>query len=391
MGIREYLLDSHGTLDLDELDLTALFDTTTKTHSKKLAISTCTNLLGRTVAQSEFRVLDADGDYDKGEIWYRLNVRPNKNQTASEFWQEVIHKLIVNNEVLIIQDDDENLIVADRFVRKHYTLYDDNFQDVQVGDYEFKTGFRMSDVLYLHYSSENMHKLFGELYNDYGALYERVLEYQKRKNQIRSTVNISQIQGRDNEQKAAILQSFVDKTYAAIKNSSVAIIPQQKGIEYKEHNAGNAVTSSGVEEINKATDGYLDRVAVALGIPPVVLHGEMANAEGQIKNYLKFTINPLLKMIKEELTAKLLTKSDVLAGKSIEVKSLQYRDIFDIASAIDKIVSSGAFTGNEVRHEAGYARSDDPNLDKHFITKNYTEIGTDPNAPNGVSERSDSE
>ncbi|MED3120625.1 phage portal protein, partial [Bacillus thuringiensis] len=41
---------------------------------------------------------------------------------------------------------------------------------------------------------------------------------------------------------------------------------------------------------------------------------------------------------------------------------------------IDKLISSSAFTGNEIRLEVGYEVSDDPNLNTHHITKNYTKL-----------------
>ena len=40
--------------------------------------------LGRTISQSEFRVKNGE-EFEKDELYYRLNVRPNKNMTASTF------------------------------------------------------------------------------------------------------------------------------------------------------------------------------------------------------------------------------------------------------------------------------------------------------------------
>ncbi|MGG0044758.1 phage portal protein, partial [Bacillus tropicus] len=47
---------------------------------------------------------------------------------------------------------------------------------------------------------------------------------------------------------------------------------------------------------------------------------------------------------------------------------------FDLATSIDKLISSSAFTGNEIRTEVDYEESDDPNLNIHHITKNYTRL-----------------
>src|SRR5690606_26857037 len=98
-------------------------------HMKRLAIETCIAFLARTVSQSEFRIRNGD-TYEKGELYYRLNTRPNKNMTASTFWQTFIHKLIYDNEVLVIQADDGDLLIADDFQQKEYAVYEDIFSNV---------------------------------------------------------------------------------------------------------------------------------------------------------------------------------------------------------------------------------------------------------------------
>lgn len=43
-----------------------------------------------------------------------------------------------------------------------------------------------------------------------------------------------------------------------------------------------------------------------------------------------------------------------------------------MAEAIDKLVSSSTFTPNQVLILLGEEPSDDPEMDKYYITKNYT-------------------
>ncbi|MGQ0416690.1 hypothetical protein ACT4UL_16345, partial [Bacillus sp. HC-TM] len=52
-----------------------------------------------------------------------------------------------------------------------------------------------------------------------------------------------------------------------------------------------------VEEINKVTNGFLNQVAMAIGIPIALIYGEMADVEKQTKNYMLFTVRPLLKKL----------------------------------------------------------------------------------------------
>src|SRR5699024_7753571 len=112
--------------------------------------------------------------------------------------------------------------------------------------------------------------------------------------------------------------------------------------------------------------------ATAIGIPVSLIRGDMADVEKQTKNYMFFSVSPLLKKIKEESDVKFFTKEEYLEGKCIEIRKPQYRDIFDLATAVDKLVSSSAFNGNEIRDAVGYDRTDEEIHNTYFITKNYS-------------------
>ncbi|WP_144561677.1 phage portal protein [Bacillus mycoides] len=354
-------------------DMDMFINTANRVHMKRLAIDTCISFLGRTISQSEFRVKDGKS-FIKDELYYRLNVRPNKNMTASTFWEKFVRKLIYDNECLIIQGDDGDLLIADDFQHNEYAVFEDYFTNVTVKDYLFKRSFTQSEVIHLKYRNEKLAPLIDGLFTDYGDLFGRILNSQKRKNQIRGTVNMDMI-GAKTQEQIAKLQEFINNMYSAVGDKDIAIVPQQKGIEYNEVYNGSANGPS-VEEINKVTNGFLNQVAMAIGIPTALLYGEMADVEKQTKNYMLFTVKPLLKKISDEANVKFFEMKEYLSGQKIEIKSISYQNIFDLATSIDKLISSSAFTGNEIRLEVGYEASNDRNLDKHYITKNYAEMNT---------------
>ncbi|MED2840805.1 phage portal protein [Bacillus wiedmannii] len=353
------------------LDLDLIADTANRLHMKRLALDTCVSFLGRTISQSEFRVRNGK-TFEKNELYYRLNVRPNKNMTASTFWERFIRKLIYDNECLVIQADDGDLLIADGFQHNEYAVYEDAFTDVTVKDYTFKRSFKQSEVIHLKYRNDKLSPLIDGLFADYGDLFGRILNSQKRKNQVRGTVDMDMI-GAKTEEKIAKLQEFIDNMYKSIGSKDIAIVPQQKGINYNEIYNGVANGPS-VEEINKVTNGFLNQVAMAFGIPTALIYGEMADVEKQTKNYMLFTVRPLLKKLSDEANVKFFEMSEYLLGRRIEVKAVSYQSIFDLATSIDKLISSSAFTGNEIRSEVDYEDSDDPNLNIHHITKNYTKL-----------------
>ena len=359
-------------------ELSFMFDTeffvsaSTRIHMKHLAVETCANFLARTISQSEFRV-KKNGAYVKDELYYKMNVRPNKNQSATEFWEQVIINMIYDNEVLIIQSDDEDLLIADDFTHNEYAVYEDTFTDVTIGDYTFKRVFKQSEVLHMRYANKNLQPLIDGLYKDYADLFSNVLGSKKRKNQIRSTVSVDSSVAKDAE-KMGKLQAYIDKVYKSIrKNTDVALVPEQPGFTYKEHASGTSNQS--VDEINKVTNGFLDQIAMAIGIPAGLLHGDLAGVKEITKSYTVFTVKPMLKKIRDECNSKFFTMKEYLSGSFLEVKIASYESIFDLAVAIDKLVSSGTFNRREIRGEAGFDTPDSEEFDKFYITKNYMEEG----------------
>ncbi|PFR46519.1 phage portal protein [Bacillus cereus] len=352
-------------------DVDMFIDSANRAHMKRLAIDTCISFLARTISQSEFRVKNGK-EFEKNELYYRLNIRPNKNMTASTFWEKFIQKLVFDNECLVIQADDGDLLIADDFQHNEFAVFEDTFTNVIVKDYEFKRSFKQSEVIHLRYRNDKLSPLIDGLFADYGDLFGRILSSQKRKNQIRGTVDMDMI-GAKTQEQVDKLQKFIDDMYQAIGKKDIAIVPQQKGIDYKEVYNGSSNGPS-VEEINKVTNGFLSQVAMAMGIPTALLFGEMADVEKQTKNYMLFTVKPLLKKLSDEANMKFFEMNEYLEGKKVEIKPVSYQSIFDLATSIDKLISSSAFTGNEIRLEVGYEVSDDPNLNTHHITKNYTKL-----------------
>lgn len=378
MGFLDVIFQRNSELGF-MFDVEMFQDNSTRIHMKRLAIDTCVAFLGRTISQSEFRVKNGK-KIEKNELYYRLNIRPNKNMTASTFWQTVISKLIYDNECLIIQAEDGDLLIADSFTHNQYAVLEDTFSKVTIKGYEFKRSFKQSEVMHLRFGNENLSTLIEGLFADYGDLFGRILNAQKRKNQIRGTVDMDMLSAKSKEHQAK-LQEFIDNMYKAISNKDVAIIPQQPGFKYEEKSSGGQVGQS-VDELNKVTNGFLDQVAMAIGIPVSLIHGDMADVEKQTRNYMLFTVGPLVKKIKDEADSKFFTKEEYLSGKRLEIKTISYNGLFDLATSIDKLVSSGAFTRNEIRQETGYEKSDDEELDKFVITKNYTGIDSSEGGEN---------
>lgn len=358
----------------DALDLEFQSDPSARSYLKRIALETNINFISRTFSQSKFWVIE-DDSIQSNTLSYKLNVRPNTDSSASDFWHKVIYKLVFDNEVLIIKTDTDDLVIADDFYREEYALYDDVFKGVVVKDYEYERTFRMNEVVYITYNNEKLSRYVDSLFNDYGELFGRMMDNQLRKNQIRATVSVAGGAGGLNDQKIQRLQKFVNKVYDSFKTESVAIVPEIDGFEFKEVSQNNMSGSdNGAENIQKIKRLFIDDVSKMIGIPPELIHGDMSGLKDLQQAYLDFCINPLIKKIEDELNAKFFTQSEHEKGSRIEVVGLNKADPLKNADKIDKLISSGAFNRNEVRRMHG--RGPIEGGDEFMITKNYEKENT---------------
>lgn len=330
-------------------------------YLKRMALDICANFVARAVGQSVFKT--------ENKAWYyKLNVRPNTDQSASQFWDRVTYKLIVDNKVLVVLTDSDDLVIADTWNRNEYAVYEDTFEGVTVKGYTFKKTFSMSDVLYVEYNNERLERFTDGLFKDYGELYGRLLDAAKRNNQIRGTVSLDGTADLGDETQKK-LQNYIDKLFRAFQNRSIAIAPITKGFTYNEQSNTTGTKNIQVEEIQKIPDFLINIVADAIGIPTALLHGNRAELKDNITFFNKYCLPPVLKKIGDELNAKTISPRDYEKGERIEVWGISRPGMFDVAEEIDKLISSGTFNPNEVRNELGY----DPREggDIYSRTKNY--------------------
>ncbi|MDW4045933.1 phage portal protein [Staphylococcus saprophyticus] len=352
-------------------DFELLRDTSQKAYIKRWALDTCINHIARTISQTKFEIMDAGVKENNSTTYYKLNVRPNTDESAATFWQKVIRKLIYDNEVLIVVTDSKDLIIADDFVREEYALYDDIFKQIMVDDFEFERNFKMSEVIYLEYNNESINNLLSGLFSDYGEIFGRLYQANLMNNQIRATLSTdANFTLNDKSQEA--MQNFINKAYEAYASNDIAIVPIQKGYTYEEHSSKNASkTSSQIEDLAKVPNQLLSYVASNLGIPLPLLDGSVADIEAMTENYMKFCINHFIEKIVDELNAKLFSERGYKEGKRIEAITIGAKTPLEKAEAIDKLVASGSFTPNEVRALFNYAHIEDEEMDKVMVTKNY--------------------
>lgn len=350
-------------------------DASTRAYLKRVALDAGVNFIARRFAQAKFKHLK-NGKFVNDDSLYKLNTRPNRNETATQFWEHVIHRLIYEGECLIIVNDTKDLLVAESFVHNKYANLDDTFNGVYVRGYRFERTYNMSDVIYLNYQNTRLENYTNSLFSDYGTMLGRMVDIQMRNNQIRGILKSNLTSGtQDKRQKE--LQNYLDKIFNSFKNRDVAVVPLTNGFEYQEIGGTKSNTQQQFEQIKQLRKDAIATVADILGIPENLLFETPTEIGGLEDSFNNGTLQFFYQLILDEINSKLVSN---YANEEYQIVGKNKKDIFSLAEPIDKLVASGAVTRNEIRELLGLERSDDPDLDEFYITKNYSKGGeTDEN------------
>lgn len=367
----------------------ALFNVQATLGMKNVALESCVTYLARLVSKGKF-VFKNDNLIIDSEYDYALNVRPNPNQTATEFKVSMIKKLL-NGELLVIKDEDK-FFIADNFVTKHslngntYTNVTINFSRDSVlsapnsgpfkQDYFERIFTQGVDCFHLNNDNIGINKYVDSLWDDYGRLFGKLITNQLRVGQLRAKVSIPVNSKLEEAEQKKVQREFANTLSNSLLNDPIVFIPDNG----KSNSAYDEITASKSATIqNQITDFgtlkkiFISEVAALLGIPPALVLGETANNSENLELAIESAAIPLGNKLSEGFASLLIKESGYTVGKTIQMTGFKTINILDRADAIDKVGSSGVVKINEVREAAGLPAMTDG--DKVIMTKNYEEKG----------------
>lgn len=350
---------------------TELFELASSAAVKNLAFKTGINIIGKAVSKCEIKTYK-DGKEFRGDNWYRWNISPNKNQSSSVFLSKLVDRLYENNEALVIETSSSELLVADSFHREAHVIKEDEFTDVVIENETFKRKYRSSEVMYFRLSNDNIKDLIDKLYLSYGELIEYAKKAYKKGAGEKGVLNISAAaSGKPDFEKT--LQQMMQKRFKPYFDADSAVLPLTDGYSYTAHgNKSGSGGSATTRDIRAQIDDVFVYIARALGIPPVLMLGEVADTSKAIDAFLTFCIDPLVDLISEEINRKTFAK-EVLNGSyvKIDTKTIKHIDLLSVANSIDKLIGSGCFCINDIREVVGEEKINEEWASQHWMTKNY--------------------
>ena len=344
---------------------------------RRLAFDTCVNLIANAIGNCEFQTL-LRGEQNRGAEYYTLNVEPNAVQNSSAFWHELVYKLHLANEALVVSrhnaDGREELIIADDFSSSNsWPSKPNTYTNVTVNGSVLNKSYAEDDVLHIVLHNKNIGSLVNMLYASYGQLINAAeAAYSWREGQ-HVKVHVEQTaSGKDGWQND-FYKKINEQLKPWLRNRS-GVLPEFDGYKYEIF--GEKSSGGTTRDIRALYDDIFDFTARAFGIPPVLVKGDVADSKDAFSRWLTTCIDPLAVQIEEELNRKRYGLKAWKKGSyvHIDTSTLIHFDMFQNAASIEKLVGSGAYSINDILIAAGKARVDEEWADAHYLTKNIASM-----------------
>ncbi len=350
----------------------------TEVYYKELAFQACANLIAKTLARAEFRTF-LKGEEVRGDMYYLLNVEPNPNQNASDFWRDAVYRAVKGNESLIVMEGDY-LYLADSWNVVPGTFVENLYTEIQLGELKEPLRRRESEVLHLRMYNNKVAQVIDGLYDSYSKLIAAAQKRYRRNSSKRGFLELGTSYPQTEKAQADLKDLLENRFKTFFQHEDDAVLPLTGGAKWQELETTGPTARGSVEgrDIRGFIDDIFDFTAVAFQVPPQLLKGNVADTHEAMKNFLTFCINPLADMIGDEINRKMYGKRDFKKRSYVKVDTTHIRavDIKDVANALDVLFRIGAYTIDDCLKYLGMEPIGGEVGQQRFVTKNYQPIET---------------
>ena len=357
----------------EEITDQMIYEATAEVYLRELAFWTCVGKVANALTKCEFRTFYNDSEYF-GNEYYLWNYEPNRNQNKAQFISKAMEKLFRENELLIIESNDGQLLIADSFSVEENTLYGDSYTGVTVDNYQFQRMFRYNDVMHWKLNNKNINRIIGGIYDAYGKVIDYTAKSYLKSRGSRGILEISALAQND-KNFSEKLKMLMENYFRTFFSNGNAVLPLYDGYKYTD--LGSKTYSEGSSRDLKAQyDDIFDFTARGFSMPPSLAKGDVQDTSKAVDEMLTFCLDPLAEMMQQEANRKRNGRDNVLKGTKmiIDTRKVKHMDLFDIATPGDKLIGSGIATINMLLRAIGEPQINEEWANRHMMTKNYADI-----------------
>lgn len=342
-----------------------------KINAKDIAISKAVSMIAKSIAKCEFKTyVPGKTGYSietLGNDYYSLNIRPNPNQSGTNFWQCVIERFLTDPKGALVIIDNGNLYLADTFDLNDSVVYPKVITNVKVGTLAYNKTFSMNDVLYLKLGDGKIIEFLNKFYEDIGKILSIAASDYKAKNKRKWNLQMPTQIGIVNTDTGKV---FTTKEYVRLINDMLNdeesdVIPFGEGLDLKQLGSSESKT---VQDFRDMLREALNLAAFVYDIPQDLFNGNKTDKSTSVRDFITFGLAGPIEIIEDEINAKWYSKEEYLKGTKVKIDTLkiQHIDFFDVADAEIKLISAG-YSHNDLRIAKGLPPIDGPSANERQI------------------------
>ena len=375
----EWLFKKDDSTTIDVLEVIAR--DLTKVQLAAMAQEKAAGMIAKAIAKSEI-VLTRGEERRKDSAYYRLNIRPNDNETGTDFWYNVVRDLVKTGDSLVIRMQNGKYYRANSYNMDEYVMFPKTYRDIVLTDgfneFTLRYGVNSDDVMHFRFSSDKL-RIFTD--NVLQTMNDALAAVQSLETIARTPIfkykidaNLSfRKKNPDGTERKITLDELLDDFKRKIDGRKLAIIPEQAGtsLEFMSFKA-----DVNAQEVAAMADAINKECAAAYDIPLGVFNGSIAEQSDAINEFITFAVSPIAEIISDTLNAKLVGESDYIKGERAFVWLARFKhiDVTDAAANLDKLRAIG-FTLDEIFEMVGYPAIGTEFSTSRALTKNYTTEG----------------
>lgn len=337
---------------------------------KDLAFWCCVRRIGTAVASTEIKTMKNSRE-TRGAEWWTWNQSPNPNQTKEQFFTALTARLFTLGEALIVEYRGFRYVADDGYsVSK--SLTGNTYSGIASDSQTIPGTFTADNVIRLTLEGTGMKSILDAIGSEGDELIKAAAKNYIKRSGTHGILKIDATAEADPdfEEKYA---DIAGKKFKKYLTSQDAVLPLFEGYNYSPD--ASVGDPSDTRDIRALMDDVTEYVAAAMGIPASVALGKNVT-QADFNYFVTMCVQPIVNQLIQELNRKLYRRLAVISGTyaAADYSGIQYRDVFDIANPIDKLIGSGAFCVNDILKRLGMPLIEEDWANAHFMTKNYSKV-----------------
>lgn len=358
----------------------------TKVQLAVMAQEKAAGMIAKAIAKSEI-VLTKGESRRKDIEYYRLNIRPNDNETGTDFWFNVARELVSTGDCVVVRVQNGKYYRANSYQMDNYVLFSKTYRNIVLTDgfneIPLKYGVSSDDILHFRYSTDKLRLFRNNVLNNLNDALNAVQSLETIANTPLLKFKVdSNLQFRrrtaDGKEVRVTLDNVLDEFKSKINGQKLAIITEQTGTSLEFMDVKKQVTAA---ELQTLADTINKECAAAYDIPLGVFNGQITEQSDATNEFITYAVSPVAEVINDTLDAKLVGQADYIKGERAFVWLAHFKhiDVIDAASNLDKLRAIG-FTLDEIFEMVGYPALNTEFSTSRALTKNYATEGKEEGA-----------